>query len=225
MNTNPDAVTVLCYGDSNTYGQRGEDVDRGRWPIDVRWTGLLQDLLGDGYSVIEEGLNGRTTDLDYPDRVGRNGRAYLVPCLQSHDPVDVVVLWLGANDLKPQFGRSVADIAVALGRLLDDIETMPSYREGPPPRIVLLGPTPIDSTRPDFSEFCPPEFAPALVAKADELRVAVRALAAERGVGYADVGAVAGVGDDGMHLARDAHPAVAALVAGAVRAASAVTVC
>jgi len=41
MNIIPDARTVLCFGDPNTYGQRAEDVDRGRWPIDVRWTGLL----------------------------------------------------------------------------------------------------------------------------------------------------------------------------------------
>ncbi|GIG60072.1 hydrolase [Longispora fulva] len=216
MHTHPDAVTVLCFGDSNTFGQRAEDVDKGRWPIDVRWTGLLQNLLGDGYSVIEEGLNGRTTDLDYPDRVGRNGRAYLVPCLESHQPVDVLVLWLGGNDLKPQFGRSAADIAAALGRLIDDVESTVTYRPDRPTRILLLGPTPVDPTRPDFFAFVPPEFAPGLVAKAEELRAAVRALAAERGVGYADVGTVAGVGDDGMHLSRDAHPVVAALVAGAV---------
>lgn len=216
MNTNPNAITVLCYGDSNTYGQRGEDVDKGRWPIDVRWTGLLQDQLGDGYSVIEEGLNGRTTDLDYPDRIGRNGRTYLIPCLQSHHPIDVVVLWLGSNDLKPQFHRSVEDIAAALGGLIDDVETSVTDRDGQPTRIIILGPTPIDDTRPDFFEFFPPGDAAELVAKSHQLAGAFRALATERGTGFAAVGGVARVGDDGLHLSRDSHPAVAALVAHAI---------
>jgi lysophospholipase L1-like esterase len=56
--TDPDAVRVLCFGDSNTYGCPGDDVDYVRLPADRRWTGVLQRLLGDGYDVIEEGLNG-----------------------------------------------------------------------------------------------------------------------------------------------------------------------
>ncbi len=55
MNTNPDATVVLCYGDSNTYGQRSDDVHKGRWPVDVRWTGALQRMLGNQYYVVEEG--------------------------------------------------------------------------------------------------------------------------------------------------------------------------
>ena len=51
--------TILCYGDSNTYGYN--PVTGGRWPEDIRWTGRLQQLLGNKYKVIEEGCNGRTT--------------------------------------------------------------------------------------------------------------------------------------------------------------------
>jgi lysophospholipase L1-like esterase len=217
MNLNPDARTVLCFGDSNTYGQRAEDVDKGRWPIDVRWTGLLQRLLGESYSVIEEGLNGRTTDLD-EQRPGRNGRTYLIPCLESHYPVDFLVLGLGANDLKPQFQRSVPEIAASVDRLLDDIETTPARWGGRPPRVVLLAPLPFDDTKPDFYEFVPRDIAPDLIARLHALVAAIRAVAANRGLGLVDLGSVAKTGDDGCHLSVDSHPVVAAAVATAIRA-------
>jgi lysophospholipase L1-like esterase len=217
MNINPDARRVLCFGDSNVYGQRSEDVDKGRWPIDVRWTGLLQRLLGDGYSVIEEGLNGRTTDLD-EQRPGRNGRSYLIPCLESHHPVDILVLGLGGNDLKPQFQRSVPEIAASLARLLDDIQTAPTRWNGRPPRVVLLAPLPFDDTRPDFYEFVPPDLAAHVVPQSHELAAAIRNLAAERRLGLVDLGSVAKPGDDGCHLSLDSHPAVAEAVAIQVRA-------
>jgi lysophospholipase L1-like esterase len=114
VRTDPDAVRVLCFGDSNTHGCPGDDIDYVRLPADRRWTGLLQDLLGDGYEVIEEGLNGRTTDVDYEDRPGHNGRPYFVPCLLSHQPLDVVVVMLGSNDLKACFARTPNEIAEAL---------------------------------------------------------------------------------------------------------------
>ena len=86
MITDPGAVVVLCFGDSHTHGIAFDDGQHVRLPADVRWTGQLQRLLGDGYSVIEEGLSGRTTDVDYDDRPGCNGRTYFVPCLLSLDP-------------------------------------------------------------------------------------------------------------------------------------------
>jgi lysophospholipase L1-like esterase len=54
--SNPAASTVLCFGDSNTNGIPSDDANYVRLPADVRWTGRLQLLLGDGYDVIEEGL-------------------------------------------------------------------------------------------------------------------------------------------------------------------------
>lgn len=45
--------TVLCYGDSNTYGYVPETGLR--YPREVRYPGRLQLLLGEEYCVIEEG--------------------------------------------------------------------------------------------------------------------------------------------------------------------------
>ena len=44
---------IMCFGDSNTWGANPSDGSR--YPEDVRWTGVLQQTLGEGYQVIEEG--------------------------------------------------------------------------------------------------------------------------------------------------------------------------
>ena len=96
--------TVLCYGDSNTWGYIGGTGER--FAPEVRWPGVLQAALGGAYRVIEEGLNGRTTVFDDSIEEGRNGETYLRPCLQTHAPIDLVILMLGTNDLKRRFSLS-----------------------------------------------------------------------------------------------------------------------
>lgn len=55
---------ILCYGDSNTWGYTPGTGER--HAPDVRWTGVLRRLLGEGWEVLEEGMNGRTTVFDNP---------------------------------------------------------------------------------------------------------------------------------------------------------------
>src|SRR5438477_6662843 len=83
--------SVLCYGDSNTFGSATVDRPDGRYGPDERWPGVLRTALGSGWLVIEEGLGGRTTVSDDPvEGVDKNGRTYLYPCLRTHRPLDVV---------------------------------------------------------------------------------------------------------------------------------------
>lgn len=146
MNTDPNAVKILCYGDSNTYGQKPDKP--GRYEANVRWTGVLQELLGIGYHIVEEGLGSRTTNLDYHKKPGRNGRSYLAPCLQSHNPIDIVIMMLGTNDLKIEYRRSAEDIASALGGLIDDVRTYGETKTGANPKIILISPIEIDDQAP-----------------------------------------------------------------------------
>ncbi|MEU9041519.1 MULTISPECIES: GDSL-type esterase/lipase family protein [unclassified Kitasatospora] len=217
MVTNPDALTVLCFGDSNTYGQRSEQVELGRWPVDVRWTGQLQCLLGDEYSVIEEGLSGRTTNLDDPEQVGASGRAYLRPCLETHLPLDIVVLMLGTNDLKVRFERSSAQIVSAVSELVDDILTIVSSRDGSRSQVVLLAPVPPDNRKPKFAELYGADFDHQSIVNSQELVGGLRALALSRGLPFASLDDVADMGEDGLHLDRDSHGPVAELVARTIK--------
>jgi lysophospholipase L1-like esterase len=130
--------TVLCYGDSNTYGYNPSDGFR--YPENVRWTGRLQKLLGDDYRVIEEGCNGRTTVFDDPIEGWKNGLIYLRPCLNSHKPVDIVIMMLGSNDLKESFHASPKDIADGAETLVKDIIDFTGSKQGFVPVIILVAP-------------------------------------------------------------------------------------
>src|SRR5215217_3966870 len=71
--------TVLCYGDSNTWGSDPETGER--FAPGMRWPGIVARELGDGFRVIEEGLPGRTTLREDPiEGAHKDGRAYLMPC-------------------------------------------------------------------------------------------------------------------------------------------------
>ena len=134
--------TILCYGDSNTYGYVPETGLR--YPRDVRYPGRLQILLGDEYIVIEEGCNGRTTVQEDPIDSWKNGLPYLRPCLNSHKPVDIVIMMLGSNDLKRRFCASPEDIAGGIREHLDTISDFMMLKQGFRPRVLLISPPLID---------------------------------------------------------------------------------
>ena len=108
--------TILCFGDSNTWGS--PPGGHGRFPWNVRWTGVLQTSLGNGFRIIEEGLPGRTTCVDDPFSPHRNGLAYLTVALETHCPLDLLTIMLGTNDLKANFHLSALDIARGAASLL-----------------------------------------------------------------------------------------------------------
>src|SRR6266581_6911945 len=109
MNANPQAKRILCYGDSNVWGQIPSTFER--YDSNIRWTGLLQQLLEYDYELIEEGLGGRTTIFDDANKESCNGKKYLLPCLQSHNPLDIIILLLGTNDLKEKFNQTPEQVA------------------------------------------------------------------------------------------------------------------
>jgi lysophospholipase L1-like esterase len=134
-------INILCYGDSNTWGRK--PLEDTRFPLDVRWPGVLRQQLGSGYWVIEEGLNGRTTVWDDPVAEGRSGKVYLVPCLNTHKPLDLLILMLGSNDLKPKFSLSAYEIARGAATLLEIIQKSGAGPDGQPPQVLLISPPPV----------------------------------------------------------------------------------
>mgnify|MGYP003378224078 CR=1 FL=1 len=106
--------TVVCFGDTNTWGYDNRSGDR--LPYDERWTGMLAKELGADFRVIEEGLPGRATTED-PVESGKNARAQIGPCLESHAPIDVFVMMLGQPDLKKRFSLTACDISMGIEAL------------------------------------------------------------------------------------------------------------
>ena len=136
--------TILCFGDSNTWGYDPAATATAPFPIrhphDVRWTGILSAELGADWRVIEEGQNGRTTVHDDPLNVARNGKDYLPACLESHKPIDLVVMMLGTNDLKNTFGVSAGEIATGAAVLVKMILQSDAGLNGQAPRLLLVCP-------------------------------------------------------------------------------------
>lgn len=100
-------IRILCFGDSYTWGYiPGSNHER--FSEDIRFPKVLQKLLGPDFEVIEEGLNSRTliSEDTRPGKHGRNGSSYIIPCLDSHDPLDLVIILLGTNELKDVYDNS-----------------------------------------------------------------------------------------------------------------------
>jgi lysophospholipase L1-like esterase len=206
--------TIVCFGDSNTHGAAPDG--SGRLARDVRWPGVMRATLGAGYEVIEEGLNGRATVWETPLAPGRKGLDYLVPCLLSHEPVDLVTIMLGTNDLKSTYRVDASEIALAMGVLADTARRSLAGPGATPPRVLLVSPVPLAPPT-DQGELW------GFGASAEKSRRLAKlyALTAERqGAAFFDAGSVATVSPlDGVHLDPAAHAALGAAMAEAVRAA------
>lgn len=126
---------ILCFGDSNTYGLIPGTANQ-RYGWGTRWTSILDDKVRTkGYRVIEEGLCGRTTVFDDPFRTERRGTEMLPAILESHRPVDTIVLMLGTNDCKSVYSATPEVIGQGIEQLLDQINTV-----NPDAKILLVSP-------------------------------------------------------------------------------------
>lgn len=199
---------ILCFGDSNTFGYNAEaaDMRECRFGPDERWTGVLQQALGAGYRVIEEGLGGRTTVFDEPASPGRSGLAWLLPCLQSHQPLDLVIFMLGTNDTKPLYHAPAAEIAHGMDRLLHTALDAGNYDRQVAPAVLLASPIHIDAKI--CSTAMAGIFDEASVQCSRQLAPLYRALAESRSCAFIDAAQLAGPGADGVHLNAGGHAAL-----------------
>jgi lysophospholipase L1-like esterase len=202
--------TILCYGDSNTWGY--EPGTCARYPRGVRWPGVLQRELGDDCFVIEEGLNGRTTVFDDPvEGVHRNGRPYLLPCLETHKPLDLVVVMLGTNDLKTRFHVPASDIAAGAGMLVGDILRSDCGRDGSP-SVLLVAPAVTGEAAEGMEMFTGAR------EKSKRFAGHYRLVAEQHGVAFLNAAAhVTSSETDGIHLEPAEHEKLGVAIAGAVR--------
>ena len=113
---------IICYGDSNTYGFR--PTDGGRYSKSIRWTGVLADLLGDKYSVIEEGCNNRTGFFKCADGLIQSGKEYFPTCINNNSDLDILILALGTNDIQKIYNPTEQIIEEDLSFYIDFIKEL-----------------------------------------------------------------------------------------------------
>ncbi len=206
--------TLLCFGDSNTHGTMPmPDLDfTGRFDREDRWTGQLARLLPD-WEVIAEGQPGRTLVHDDPvEGPHRNGLTVLPALLESHRPVDVVLIMLGTNDLKPRFAMNAGDIALSLDRLIAVVRGSGAGPGGGAPAVLIAAPPPIVEVG------CLAEMFEGGALKSQALARRMQAVAARQEVAFVDVGPLVQVSAvDGIHYDASANPVLAEAFAKAIR--------
>lgn len=202
--------SILCFGDSNTYGARPEG---GRYGHEDRWPRILQQLLGDRWYVVEEGLNGRTTVQEDHVEIDKNGLRHLPVAIASHRPLDLIVIALGVNDLKARFDVSPEFVADGVARLARfALESLCGPGEVAP-QVLVISPPPLARLS-GFAEL----FAGG-TEKSKRLADLYRDRAAKLGVRFLDGGSVVTLSDaDGIHLVAEDHKKLAAAVAREVQA-------
>ena len=146
-------------------------------------------------------MNGRTTFINEDERPLRSGSDALPIILESHRPLDLVILMLGTNDLKVEFNLSVEEIAQG-AKTLCEMVLNSEYLTDNQPQILLVSPTHIGSTIiPDQKEFFDK-------ARGQSLQFAehYEKAAAELGVHFLDAAKIAKVSElDGVHWDADQH--------------------
>jgi lysophospholipase L1-like esterase len=205
-------MTILVFGDSNCHGsmplRRAGGVER--HPPDARWPVVMAQALG--RPVVCEGHPGRTTVHDDPiEGAHKNGARALPVALESHRPLELVILMLGTNDCKARFGLRGWDIAAGVGRLAEIVLASNAGPGGTAPRAMLVAPVPVEEAGVLAEMF---QGAPA---RSRAIAPALRDEAERLGCGFFDAGRVAAVDAlDGVHLSAGAQRALGLAVAEAV---------
>lgn len=210
----PERKAILCYGDSLTWGYNA--VGPSRHAYADRWPTVLQAELGDRYLTIAEGLNGRTTAFDdWLSGSDRNGARVLPTILESHAPLDLVIIMLGSNDMKPWIHGHPLPAKQGVGRLVDIIRGHAYPLEMPAPKVLAVSPPPLSETpNVEFSAM----FGQRIEASR-HLAAQYAAMAKEYGCEFFDAGTVANTTPlDGVHLDAENTRAIGRALAPVVRA-------
>ncbi|RJQ15489.1 hydrolase [Candidatus Woesearchaeota archaeon] len=202
---------ILCYGDSNTWGWVPSSMGSKRYDKNNRWTGVLQNRLGENYHVIEEGLGARTTNFDdpRPEFPLRNGAETLPIMLESHAPLSVVVLMLGTTDAKEMLHLTVEDITEGMRKLVKIVKSIKTLEHCSLPKILIIVPAIVN----EEADFASKLFKGATL-KTQDLIEAYKKLADEEQVYYLNPTNQVNVDAfEGVHLDNKNHKKLGKLIA------------
>lgn len=207
-------MTILVFGDSNSHGSKPVEWlgQSERHPPEGRWPHVMARALG--REVIAEGHPGRTSVHDDPiDGAHKNGLRSLPVMLESHKPLNLVIIMLGTNDCKARFGLRGWDIAAGVGKLAQVVRASVAGPSGQAPDVMLVAPVPVEEAGVLAEMFQGGR------ARSRAIAPALRGEAARLGCGFFDAGRVAAVDPmDGVHLTAEAQAALGMALAEAVDA-------
>ncbi len=211
-------INILCYGDSNTWGNIAGSRNikfmlAKRFDKNTRWTGILQKKLGNEFNIIEAGLNGRNTSFDETryKRPSRNGLSTLPLILEMNYPLDLVIIMLGTNDSIIDFKATPQQTTNAIQKMIRHIKNCHLGSEFTAPNILLISPVPIQKIdSEDFNLFFDDES----ITNTKALAKCYAELAAKEGCDFLNGAEIADFRlDDGIHLDKKGHSDLANAIA------------
>ena len=130
--------SILAFGDSLTWGFEAGTFKR--HAFENRWPNSLAAGLKNA-RVIEEGMNGRTTVFPDPTcEAERNGAVALPIALCTHQPLDLVIIMLGTNDIKYANRCRAFDAAMGMERLIKIVKGFDYVGDYTAPQILIMAP-------------------------------------------------------------------------------------
>jgi len=209
--------TVLVFGDSNSWGWNpANDLVKPieRWSDDIRWPGVMQKELGGDFKVLIDGLNGRTTVWDDPIEEYRCGKNQIVPSMDAAAPIDLMIIFVGTNDLKVRYSVSAQDIANSAALLVQKALAQVGAFTGGKPKVILIGPPPLGPIAKGIFK----EMFGGNEEKSKQLGARYKIAAKALGVDYLDAGTIVKSSDiDGLHLDADQHGLLGKAIADVVK--------
>jgi len=206
--------TVVCFGDSNTWGcppYVRDGQPPARIAFERRWPNVMGARLGSGVRVIDEGLSGRTTVFDDPiEGIHKNGARTLIAVVESHAPVDVLIIMLGTNDFKDQFSSSSFNSARGVLTLIQMVKGHYALIERGP-EILIVTPALV-------SRDAEPAMWGDAFRRVEDHANYLEQVATRTGCFHFDANSVVRVGIDGVHLDEASHVILGQAVAKEVAA-------
>lgn len=201
--------TIVCFGDSNTWGcppyaNIAQTPDR--IPRERRWAHVMRRALPADTEVVEEGLSGRTTVFDDPiEGIHKNGSRTLVPVLETHAPISLLILMLGTNDFKDQFSISAFNSARGMLTLVQIVKGHYALVEQGPEILIV--------TPPSITAMAEPAIWGDGARRCVDHAYYLQQVAERTGCFHFDANRVVAAGMDGVHMDEDAHAAFGTAVA------------
>jgi len=184
---------ILCYGDSNTWGFSPRDGSR--FPTNIRWPAVLRGCLGEGHTVIEDGLNGRTLCSFRMDADPLNGSEHLITVVKAYKDVNLLILYLGINDLFTDPEISVPSMSLELAETIDTVQKF-----SPSMKVLVLSPLPVNVGI-EYHAYYHEQ-----IEKSFKLPGEFECVARERGCNFLDPSKVISASrDDGVHIEAEEH--------------------
>lgn len=210
---------IMVFGDSNSWGWIPQEaiVPTTRYDAATRWPGVVARTLGDGYEIIEESLSARTAATDDPSLgltgAGLNGLDYLPAAVATHMPLDLVVIMLGTNDVKPGFGKSPLDISLDILQLASVVQSSTGVATSyTAPQVLIVVPPPLGQIA--DVDWLQAMFPTESIVKSQALPGLLVPMAQAAQIAVLDAGLVAKIdGIDGVHMSAAQHAAIGQAVA------------